>query len=625
MELDFFLNGVLVPPPRNWKELQIELLFESDKPSASLQAIPLEWVGTNATLVNNYILQGVSGGVGIYEGLPLQIKSCSGGLMIFDGILDLANDAALFECDIVKCPIKEAGRVDYVNDIAESFTFAFLASSQVTGAAHISTTDYLAVPFTITTHRTSFERISMILSLFMIGKELYETVKRTQELINTIIADIAGIATVTSTAYAILKVAAMVLNILLYIVYIVALLAALVTMLIDLIDLVYPIKRYKLGMKVKTMFEKACAYMGLSFYSTILASGSQYENLIWIPRKYTIPSTSNPLSVFSRGYNELGSPKAYGYYDGTFKQFILDMQEYFNARVMVKNNIFYFEKLNYWNKTNPYIIPDTNPVGYTFNSPEPHGTNASDLPSNYLVIYQVDGEDINTYQRYAGTSYQVQVRPTNVINQKNVLLKNLVEKRFNMALVKRKDYMNEMETQINAVLTGAGNLINDIIQFVNKLLAFVTGNPPASNPPPYLSNTRIGWMELASPFIGVPKIFVGQYNSTDGKWYVHPNNQTLTAAQTIFETFHRCNLATTDPATGTHGQYLTYKNKKMPLCCSDYMVLTNNNILMTPKKKYGKFYRILWNLHQETADVDYGLNEKFTTNLTEQITIDGNS
>ena len=471
MELDFFISGKSVPPPINYRELQIEMLFTADKPSASVSATSLEWVGYDAIKINNYIRQGLFGQAGIYEGLPVQIRACNSTFIVFDGMIDLASASALFECDKVIAPIRRTGDIDFVNDRAESISFAYLASITPGLSGYISKSDYLAVPYTVTTHRTSFEKISIILSTYVIVKEFLETIKRTKELINTIIADIAGIATATSTAYAILKVAAMVLNILLFIAYLIVLITSLINMVVQLIDLIYPIKRYKLAMKVATLLQRGFAYLGMSFSSTIFQAGATYENFIYMPRKNTIPDTSSPLNVFKRGANELNNPNAYGYPDMTFKQFIIEMQDYFNASIKIINNVAHFEVVDYWNnKSNQINIPSIGKVGYTFNYPDPHGTNASELPSNYLLIYALDGEDINTYQRYAGTSYQVQLTPKVINYKQNVLLKNLKEVRLGVSLVKRKDYMNELEQDINIVIGTLVTFINSAAASIKKLI-----------------------------------------------------------------------------------------------------------------------------------------------------------
>jgi hypothetical protein len=205
-----------------------------------------------------------------------------------------------------------------------------------------------------------------------------------------------------------------------------------------------------------------------------------------------------------------------------------------------------------------------------------------------------------------------------------VLLKNLVEKRFRFSLAKRKEYLNSIETEFNNVLGLLGSYIGTTISNLASLINSAgSGGVPSINQPISISNVHISWLELSSDFTTNPKVFIGQQSG--GDWVVASNNQTMTSAETIFESFHRCSVATTDPATKKHGQYVVYKGKTIPLCCADFITLSNNNVLKTADGRYGKFYRILWNPHTETAEIDYGVNQKFTNNLKEQLTIDGST
>src|SRR5665647_448334 len=94
-------------------------------------------------------------------------------------------------------------------------------------------------------------------------------------------------------------------------------------------NLIQPLK-YKYGMKVSTLFQKACTYLQIPFSSTILQN-SVYKNLVIIPKKTTLintPTFTETLfgnSVNRKNYDETHNSNAYGYYEGTFKDLILSM------------------------------------------------------------------------------------------------------------------------------------------------------------------------------------------------------------------------------------------------------------------------------------------------------------
>jgi hypothetical protein len=608
MDLKFYLNNKLVAPPRNWKEIQIELLFTDDRPSATLQSINFEWVNSkssqNASLINTWIQQGLNGGVGIFEGMPLKITNCDPSpITIFTGILDLASESAEIECDIVKCPLKESGRIDYLNDRADSFSFAYLASLASGTAGAISTSDFFKTPYTIT--KTDEEALRII----MLGITLYILEQEAAKILNKIKDDILDIA---GAAVSPLILAGKILVLIADMVYAAFVINGIIKLLTELINEIIQFKKYKLCMKVATLFQRGCEYMGLNFSSTILQTGT-YKDITIMPRKVAIMNGSykNP---FKRAYNEKNNANAYGYYDGTFKQLIIEMQEYFNASCKVINGTLFFERNDYWQNKSSYKLKNKGKPGYTFNYPDPHGTNAAETPSNYFIIYQTDAQDQNTYNRYTGTSVQVICKPNKIIENKNVLLKNLTQVRLGFSLAKRKDHLNRVEDFINNIINLVLAVINDVITVINALTGIFGAKPIKPIVFKGLTN-RFGWIELSSDFTGTQKIFIGENQS--GDWKIKRSNENLTSATALLNTFHYINL----PTRGN--QWLTYKNKTIDLCCKDYMILHNNNYINTHDTKKAKITRLLWNLHKETAEIDYRIQQDYTKNLSETVIVDG--
>jgi hypothetical protein len=383
-------------------------------------------------------------------------------------------------------------------------------------------------------------------------------------------------------------------------------------MIQEIFDNIIQLPKYKLCMKVSTLFQKACDYMGIGFSSTILQSGT-YKDITIMPRKAAIMNGkyTNP---FKRAYNEKNNANAYGHYDGTFKQLIIEMQEYFNAACKVIKGTLYFERIDYWQAQTPYKLDNKGKPGFTFNYPDPHSTNAHETPANYFIIYQTDEQDQNTYNRYKGTSLQVICKPNIINTNPNILLKNLTQVRLGFALAKRKDHLNKVEELVGAIVISFTSLTNAIISAINFVTGIFGAVPIATLPPNPMGN-RIGWLELSSDFTGVPKIFIGQ--NQGGDWKVVPSNEFLTGAVTLFNQFHYINI----PTRGN--QWLIYKNKTIDLCCTDFTVLSQNNYIMTHDNKKAKATRILWNLHKETADIDFRVQQDYTKNLSETIIVDG--
>lgn len=131
-----YINGQLVNDPNNLSELSIELNFDSDNPTARVSIN--EWeIGTGSrfgvdgvTILNQHLIDGLTGNVGVFEGVPFVIDIEKGGALrrAFDGFFDLSEGT--IECNLITAPAIETGKIDWLNEVADSFTFEYLATSK---------------------------------------------------------------------------------------------------------------------------------------------------------------------------------------------------------------------------------------------------------------------------------------------------------------------------------------------------------------------------------------------------------------------------------------------------------------------------------------------------------------
>lgn len=622
-----FGNGYIdIPQPLNHSGVKIQIVFTAGQVSASIMSTSFEWVGETAERINAYIGQGLAGGRGIYEGIPLKIEACNQNLG-FDLVLDLANEAARFECDRVSCPIKESGRIDWLNDIAGSFNFWYLATPvNEGGAGIISFSDYKKTPYCLTDLPDGTRIATLSISTMILLWQAYSTIRRLIADINIFTGDISNFPPLVG------KVIFDIVNIVADIIEIYFVINKIISMVDEIIDSIIQKKKYKLCMRVEDLFKKGCQHLGLQFSSSIFNSRSIYYDTTWMPRKIVQPVNGFDIVSnlnFKRPEDEnsgLGNP--YGYYDGTFKEFIEDMMILFNAEIRVDNDVLYFEEKHYWNVTNPLIIDNTDEIGFTYNLPAPHGTNASECPSNYSLAFQVDNDELNTLHRYTGTTCTVQVQPFTVGNKKHLLNPPGIVITFPCSLAKRKEYFTKAEIVIQNLI----DILNQTIPILNVTIPIVIGSilgfagwvvnaliGQAFKPIPDDISKRIGWMELSNDSFTIPKIFVGTQVGND--WEVHDNSYERMSAQGLMYWFHGKNLATRG------NQYLTYFDKKFKFCCADFEKVLGSNIFQVQNESgqlvYGKFTKMEWDLESEIAVADYRINELFTTNLTERLIIDG--
>ena len=613
-QLKFYLNGQPINPPANWKQTEVELSFENNKPAASVRTNLFEFAAENATLINNYISAGLTGGYGVFEGLPYRIEVCDASTIPFDGILNFVDAGNEFTDDLVKLTVKESGRIDFLNDIADSFSFAYLSDNSYTGAGKINTTDYIAVPYVVSTIPNYTESIMISISLFIVVKEIAETAFNIAKLL-------ADITTVFTTPAGILKTIA-------FLFYLGAMISAAYALIDQLKANILQHKKTKLGMRVKKHFEKACEYLGLTFKSTIL-DNTPYDKLTIIPRKTNVLNGRQKDEKF-------GDSKYKGHWDGTFGDFIRAMNDVFNAEIKIIDNVLYFEKYGYWDKRADYTLPNIKQTWVSY------GINANEIACNYYIKYALDSSDYNTFDDYTGTSAQMTLEPKVIGERKNLLLKNLEQKYLQFAQARRKTELTFVEKTLgtiidkfNDIFIGAANTginvinagISTAVTVYNAFIAVLNTIPgididEAPDNAGQLDNIqrqsgnfsdRIGWMLLSTDFIDVPKLaLIGD----DG--LIQENSGTYLAASYLLENFHSTRFATRG------NQYYIYKDREIPLCCDDFNKIKNNNYIRTFEGEYAKVDSLIWNPHNGTAKITYRIKRDYTLNLQERIIIDGN-
>jgi len=604
MKLNFYLNNNKIPPPRNWKELTIEVNFDKDKPGLFLSATSFEFTGVTAGVINQWIAAGTTNGVGIFEGIPFRIEVCDTNEVVLDSILDLASSDAEYTCDIVTVPIKERAKIDFVNDIADSFSFAFLASNNYNGNGKILLTDYKAIPYAVSSIPNYTQALITGVSIFVMAKELAEAVDKIAGLIAQMVGD--SVTEVAAAGIYTATLAATIARVVLLLAYFTLLVIAIAKLLQELVDNIIQKKKYKYGMYVKDLFAKGCSHLGLQFSSTILQN-YPYNKLTIIPQKIIIPSPKIFPFTFIKAPDETQTQSyAYGYYDGTFGDLIRSMVDYFDGEVRVVGNTLHFEQKRFWQNTAAYTLPNIK------TSTLPNGYNADELASNLFLTYALDDNELNTYDEYAGTNAQIIVQPNAYNDKKNITLKHLKEVRVPFALGKRKETLTFIEHKLNDILNTGANAINFVIKIINAAANVFNGGINMPLLPTNVFGGRIGWLKLSSDFIGVNKLVM-----LAGDNSISYATKTYLDASHIINTFHAEQLATRG------NQYYTYKNREIPLCCEDFKKIKGNNIISTFDQRNGRIDSLKWNLYKETATIDYRVKRNYTNNLNETLIIDG--
>ena len=534
MNIQFYLNDVAVDAPANWQSLLIELNFDKDAPDARVTINEWEWIRENSDTINSWIADGLTGGVGIFEGIPFRIELGKSGTIeqLYNGYLDLSTSQ--IECNQVTATAKERLGIDYINDVADGFTFEYINQKVLP-----LMDKYIYIPYVISTKPSTIEAILAAVSLITLIIELENALK---SFFNYIIG---------------LEVFAWedLFKIILHVAYISFLFATILKITQDMFNAIIQPVKYHAGMKIKDLCEVGSNHMGFDFASETILELEEFADLVLLPQKYNMEV--NDDIDFLQGFTNIqniSSPiqstngqihqQEQGYYNGTFGQLLRDLKTMFNAKVIIQESstgdrpTLRLERIDYSTSENLYNLPPIdNNDAYRFN--------VNDFNANYLVEFSLDSADKNTYQPYVGTVYQSTAKPSTIDNTDLVIMKGLNSVSIPFALGKRKTTQTvpekillpiiiEIESIINRFSIAVNSLIfsawlagNIMITQINNIIDAVNGLPGGVNIPNIDPNllgeiqelplvpineifatgeSRIGMLLLENDFINVPKI-----------------------------------------------------------------------------------------------------------------------
>ena len=709
-QYNIYLGGNLVPSPDNIEALMLELSFENGSPEEVLNATKLIWKGANAVIVNNWYNQGLTGGYGIFEGIPLLITVCDSNDVAFNGICDLTGQTK-WNCDIVQVDIRDT-RTDMVKQLFDSVTFTTLATcgTLLGGVSGTSVGPYTASVAGVRTAGLWINAqpeamggdyaeiiyqnndIPDYAQFFMMVISIYEMVQQLVHITKLMISFVAGLILQFGTIVGALAIIADVLLLIGYILEIVAMIFVLIDLFEMALDYLVSPFQTKLAMRAITLLERACAYFGIQFSSTILEN-YPFNELCIMPSKRawninqnitrsvvmgTVTSyNSNQRMNYDEVYNFQHGGYADGYYDGTVNQLLHSLEDMFNAKAKVILNssgqpVLYFERWDYFYDLANYQLPN---VSQQAPFAQDYTTNAADIAANYMVRWATDNSDMNTYNDNDGSSCYYQVAPKVISNPLNVTLKNLKEIDFEFSHATKKDQLTAVESIFNdvwndfiSIPNAISSAINSGTHAINQILN-IFGLPDIPSIPPIPGNPLGGQfgdctpgqkccndnvMLLYNNITDTPKAFIlgarvinmsnpiPGYNPVTG-YAIAANNKGMCdmsqpnlSARALMRDFHYSSLVAsvypanapwsgnnTSPGGDYYNQWRKYTDIDIPLCCSDYELIYNNNIIKDYNNNFGRVDSLKWNVYQGSATIDYRTNIPYTYNLQYSYIVDG--
>lgn len=568
--------------PRNAENLEITFDWLEEKQEGNMNTNSLEFTGPAFRYIKQRFENGMTGGVGIFEGIKynIQIGPLGNPTFDFEGYLDGSDDPNYIGNEEIVLNVKKKEGDDWLNDVADSFSFAYLHE-----IGEITNSDFKRVPYVINYIPDNVQSVILSMSLYMMVKELIENSKELADLIaltvnaaTPVIGVSAGVGAGVVTAWDLGDWVMYAIKVAAKIIYIIAITIAIVNLFKSLVENFFPKKRFYLGMTIYDLFEKGCNHLGLTLQSDLLKN-DHLKDVVYLPIKdrkggsdgeYGFPTNQDPIYLFG--------------------DLIRHFKKTLNADYKITNGIFRFERSDFWKQTSGYVMQNVfSDQTRLLNSYIP---NTKEFTANYNIIYEFDRMDMNTLDDVTGLTYQVITKPITVNDQKLVLMKGLTQIQIPFALGKRKDSFTTFELfakEVFKVVDGLTGIFGGGTNFANQV------------------ESRIGALLLSDHYITTPKIIKmsGNQLATD--------QRTKLGAKSLWENYHF--ISSFVEVNGNHNQWKRYPPTRVPITDAEILSIFENNFINTADGKIAMIEKLIWQPTKGTAIISTRVNDKYTNNL----------
>lgn len=612
--INFYLNNTKINPPRNWQEISIELNFDKNALGAEKRVTITDWefVRENNDIIHKWITDGLTTGVGVFEGIPFRIEVERKGKPIeipFDGYLDL-SDGLVSSRTFSKVKSVENYSVDWLNDVADGFSLEYLYKE--TSFLHQS--DVISMPYILNSVPNYIEAAVSVLSVYVLVKEIKDAIQKIAEFV----ADMPVFYVFSSY-----------IKLILYILYLIILIVALIKLIKQMFLLIIQPVKYHNCMSLKRQLEAGANYLGLTLRAPDLDI-HPYDKLTHLPAKFYNPINTKEKQIL--GFTE---PKIEqkAYYDGTYGQLLRDYKQFINGKIIIKGTELWIVRRDYNISAPQFTLKPIYNRDFRLNTNE--------FKSNMLISFQTDFSEKNTIQEYQGTSQQTILTPARINNPNMVLMKGLEEIRLPWALAKRKETLTVPEEIFDAFLKGFGSVlgalvnaanavidvlntviskINDVIDKLGTIgikLNFNLPDIPSLNMPNFSDNisNRIGMLKIEKDSFNVPKLFLITIGNAPKKNKIHENNATLVTAGNLFNNYYVIDTFLLSNSAPNGNQYYLKEVQNHPFLFNDYVNIKENNIIFTPEGDEALIDSLKWFIFKQTADINFRINKAYTNNL----------
>ena len=591
---EHILGGQKINDPDNFRDLSLQFTFDSqgnvEKTKLNNWQFGVDDKGDSAdavTIIQKHVSDGLLGGPGVGEGLPykLRLDNQEGQKIdLFDGFVNTWS--AKYKQGSVTAEAVEQGKIDWINDVIDGFTFEDLAEM-----GKITFRNYIPVPYCKNKKGDGLETITAIITAFIVVDKMKEQASELKKSIGRL-----------TSPFSYGEVIAVVEHML----YLIVLVAALFKMLTDAYNSIVGPVKYHYAMYEKDLLRIGLSHLGLKMSSTILEQPPFNRSAV-MPPKYNTFEENTGLFATITGFLEPNPNEQTGYPKTTFGDFFRSIKVKYNAKIVIDGDTLFFEKQSFDRPAPIKQMPpiETDELGYTHNH--------EDFKATRIISFAIDHQERNTVQVFKGTSVQINTRQRTVINPKMSLMTGVEDTTLAFARGIPKTHLNYPEIVLDGlfklisplfdVLTGVVNLVIDLINVVvdvinsiEDALKFIGINVSIDVPriarldPPAFKNLiedRIGMLMLETDYTSVQKTFLIGNSSNPRNNKLLPDNLKVQNASYLWHNYHY--FLSFIPQKDSLGNQWRERPFKIPFSFDDIVNVRKSNALLMDNGSKGEF------------------------------------
>jgi len=569
------LNGKTLAVPRKFFDVAVKASFDQN-PQANLTSDSFTFVLNAAKEIRAHVDSGLKSGVGIFEGMPLEISATgrNNSISVFKGILDLQDSMVINdELGQIEVKIKQDSGLNNLEDALEALDFGFLLEIGV-----IKESDYINIDYVVIKIDSTLEAITMLITIFLLAKQLIDSIKSLSEQIGTI-AGLLGSSVTGILGSVIFAIAVAIAEV----IFAAAILALIVKLGAALLELLIQPKRTHKAISLKKLLEKTCEHIGYGFNTTI----QDLDNVVYLPSNITTDDYGDSIFIQIPGTIKQGIPNVtdFGY---TCTELFALARMLFNGRFLIDKNTveFHTESSDFWIKRATWIKPDVlRTQGFRFNTDE--------ILSSININFQTDITDEYTIQEFKGTVFQVLTDAKTIINVRNKTIKNAEQVSIPCALGTRKERLNGFE-----------KLLAEMAGVFDEIAKTFGGN---SNLKDRITE-KVGVLKVSFNNHAVPKLLWLEGNRMPS------NHRELFSAKTLWDKYH---VEKSFVQNNFQRQRAIFENERIPFGFDDFTKVVNNSYFHDTEGKLGKMIILEWTMNKDFAIISYWHPQVYTKNLKE--------